>query len=147
MLPSFGSKVAAAYVKSWPDHDVDEALYKRLTPNEDRAVLDKHRSERNWNGMTADYRFADERLSELINRFRARNYADQLGAEDRIRWKTYCRKKHLRTGSSGRSRLEEFDCTLSRLREEHADRSDVLSVLEHLAQYGDEVRRWLGEGT
>ncbi len=143
MQPSFAPTVSAAYVKSWPDRDVDEALYKRLTPSDDRAILERLRSEGNWNGATLEHRYVDERLPELVYRFRARNYAEQLGPEDGARWKSYCRDKHFAPGGQGRSRLEEFDGTISRLRDENSENSDVLTVLDQLIMYGDEMRRWL----
>lgn len=143
ILPSFASKVAAAYVKTWPRQDVDFALYERLTPDEDRAVLDRLRIEGCSNGAECDQRFIDERLTELVYRFRARNYADKLPPVDRDRWKKYCREKHAGPGVNGRSRLEDFDAAVSCLKNEHAGQSDALRVLDQLTRYASELRRWM----
>ena len=143
MLRTFAPKVAQAYVKTWPQRDVDEALYERLTPDEDRAALDGFWLEGSWNGTTHQHRFTDRRLPELLFRFRARNFSEKLAAEDSVRWKTHCRARHQRPCEDGRTQLEAFDARISQLRDEHRDRADAARVLDQLAIYKKELVLWL----
>ena len=53
-----------------------------------------------------DVKFADPRLRELVFRYRARNFFDDLGAAEQDRWRTHCRARHLTPGADGRTPLD-----------------------------------------
>lgn len=143
MLRTFAPKVSQAYVRSWPQRDVDEALYERLTPDKDREALERLWSQGTWNGTRPTHKFADRRLPELLFRFRARNFADALAPEDGERWKTYCRSKHLTPNEDGQTRFDEFDDSISRLHQEHSSSVAAAGVLDQLRMYKGEMLRWL----
>lgn len=143
LQPSFGEKIRTAYAREWPERDVDEALYDDFIPNSDRALLDRFLSADARNSGVSSIRFKDRRLSELVFRYRARNRDVELPEDEFARWKAHCRTKHLSADMNGRTRLDAFDAAITELRELQDGDEGALSVLDHLAHYGAEIRRWL----
>ena len=106
----------------WPDvftrerveSDVDEDLYGGFVPNDDRRVLERLR------GMTpaqlAEQRpaFSDERLEELLFRYRARNFPELLSDDERQRWRAHA-KSRLVDGVGGLQTLAVFRARVTAL--------------------------------
>jgi exodeoxyribonuclease I len=105
----------------WPDvfarepmaqlPDVDEDLYGGFIGPEDRRLLQRLRalSPEQLAEQLSDRQpaFADERLEELLFRYRARNFAHTLGEADQARWRKHCHER-LHDGVGGGLTLAAF---------------------------------------
>ena len=70
--------------------DVDEDLYGGFLDNEDRRALQRLRSLPAVRLAERRPAFNDNRLDELLLRFRARNHAETLTADERGHWQAHC---------------------------------------------------------
>jgi exodeoxyribonuclease-1 len=88
--------------------------------------------------------FADPRLSEMLFRYRARNYPDSLKSEEAARWRQFCadRLSGRRPGAG-----ITFDRYFARLAELKNDGSADPSIVGALESYGLEKMRRLGVGS
>jgi exodeoxyribonuclease I len=73
--------------------DVDEDLYGGFLSNGDRALLERALRTPVAELAQREPAFADERLGELLFRYRARNHPQSLNAEEQSRWRAHCRSK------------------------------------------------------
>lgn len=71
-----------------PRPDVDEDLYGGFVSNSDRRRLNDLRMT-GAQLMSAHPAFEDTRLTELLFRYRARNFPDGLTDEEAARWETH----------------------------------------------------------
>lgn len=89
------NKLAEIYSNSgadWGDdgNDVEQMLYSGLINDRDRALLAKVREGDMGQTGSAPH-FQDERLPELLQRYKARNFADQLNEQEQREWYEYCK--------------------------------------------------------
>jgi exodeoxyribonuclease-1 len=117
--------------------DVDEDLYGGFVGNEDRRVLQRLRG---LSGeQLADRRpgFVDERLEELLFRYRARNFPDTLDEADQARWLAL-RTARLHGGEGGGLTLQAFFDRIDQLSEGLKDDDergqDILGALYDYAE-------------
>ena len=117
--------------------DIDAALYEGFIGDGDRRRLDKARqaSPQDLAGMAVS--FDDERLGELLFRYRARNWPDSLSENERARWQAH-RSERLLDGAHGGLSLAELDAKLSALRLERADEPAALALLDAVAAFAKE---------
>ena len=149
---SLANNVRAAYGRppeEDPDHpreepDVDEALYTGFIPDRDRNTLARLLDEDRTLAAAGDVKFADRRLRELVFRYRARNYFDDLGAAEKEHWRTHCRARHLTPGADGRTPLDAYYACIDELRKKHADAPDKVALLNDLEEHGRRLAAWLG---
>jgi exodeoxyribonuclease I len=73
--------------------DVDEDLYGGFLGNGDRALLDRLARLAPAELAQRHPAFADERLDELLFRYRARNHGAHLSEEEQVRWHAHCRAR------------------------------------------------------
>jgi exodeoxyribonuclease-1 len=73
--------------------DVDEDLYNGFVPNNDRAILNRLRYLTGAQLAAEKPRFTDSRLTELLFRYRARNFPESLNADEQQKWKSHCSTK------------------------------------------------------
>ncbi|MAA63175.1 MAG: exodeoxyribonuclease I [Alteromonadaceae bacterium] len=119
--------------------DPDEQLYAGgfLTPA-DRKRLDQLLREPVAQMAEATPEFDDERLEEMVFRFRARNYPDTLQDEEQERWETF-RQERLLNPKKGWRSLEVFFADIqTRLQAEDLSSKDR-TLLEELALYGESI--------
>ncbi|MFC4160981.1 exodeoxyribonuclease I [Chitinimonas lacunae] len=132
--PKPEAALAAAYSRQEPivPRDVDEALYDGFIGDRDRRSLDRLR--RLAPAQLADERvsFDDPRLEELLFRYRARNWPDQLDADERLRWQAH-RADRLVDGAAGALSLAALRERLAALREP-ADSAQT-ALLDELERY------------
>lgn len=80
--------------------DVDEDLYGGFLGNDDRRRLERLRALTPAELAASTVGFDDERLAELVFRYRARNYPDSLSAAEAERWEAH-RAERLLGGAGG----------------------------------------------
>jgi exodeoxyribonuclease-1 len=87
------------------------------------------------------FRFTDPRLSEMLFRYRARNYYETLSAEETLKWKEFCRNRL--TGYQPGARIT-FSIYFSRLQELRRKKEINENTLNALVAYGIEKLHFLG---
>ena len=116
--------------------DVDEDLYGGFVDNEDRRTLQRLRELSPLQLAAKRPAFNDGRLEELLFRYRARNFPDSLGDEERARWQQHCAAR-LHTGAGGARTLAQFFESIDDLAESADDAQQ--EVLEALYDYGTDI--------
>lgn len=128
-----------------PAPDVDEDLYGGFVGPDDRKLLERIRrmpgEELAERLSVREPAFADERLGELLFRYRARNFPATLTEGEQARWQQHCQGR-LMGGEGGALTLQAFfeqiDALSERLNEDDERGQDILGSLyeyaEHLAE-------------
>lgn len=116
--------------------DVDEDLYGGFLGNEDRRLLQRLR------GATPEALaqrlpvFEDERLEELVFRYRARNFPASLNGQDQKRWQAHCAQRLLH-GAGGLTPLPAYLERLDELQATADERGQA--ILEALVDYATDI--------
>ena len=121
-----------------PPADVDEDLYGGFLDDQDRSALARARTLASSASSASSAQmptFSDERLEELVFRYRARNFPDLLSQEEAQRWRLH-RLARLHEGRGGVA-LGPFQDRLDRLSETADDRG--LEILEALSDWATEI--------
>ena len=124
------------YQRPAPDYgtDVDEDLYGGFVSRDDRRKLDSLRAETPERLAQSRPSFDDERLVELLFRYRARNFPATLSPEEAQRWEQH-RAARLFDGDAGARTIEQLFAEIDAL-SEHADEraEDILGALYDYAE-------------
>lgn len=94
--------------------DVDEDLYGGFVGNGDKRLLESLRREHPAKLATASPHFQDDRLGELLFRYRARNFPQTLSEEEHEHWEQH-RAARLYEGAGGARTVDELFSELDRL--------------------------------
>jgi exodeoxyribonuclease-1 len=114
--------------------DVDEDLYGGFINNDDRRRLNKLRAMPPAELAHSRTGFDDERLEELVFRYRARNFEATLSAEHAERWEAH-RAARLLEGEGGARNVDAFLAELDVLSETADERGEqVLGALYDYAE-------------
>ena len=123
-----------------PPLDVDEDLYGGFVGNDDRRALQRVRAlspqelaDRAAQGKLA---FQDERLDEIVFRYRARNFPGTLSSAERVRWQAHCAAR-LHDGVGGAQTLTAYMDKLDQLGEAADDRGQ--EILGALYDYAEQI--------
>lgn len=113
--------------------DVDEALYDGFVSSNDRNLLNRLRK-LNPEALAKERpRFTDARLTELLFRYRARNFPDTLSEEEFERWQEHCAAR-LHGGEGGALSLDAFFAQLEQLAQSDGANLALLHELNDYAQ-------------
>jgi exodeoxyribonuclease I len=116
--------------------DVDADLYGGFVGNNDRRRLTQLITLIPEKLAEARTGFEDERLEELVFRYKARNFPDILNDDEQERWYEHCCAK-LQNGEGGARTLEAFYAQLNEL-SKTAD-AKANRILVTLAEYADSL--------
>ncbi len=121
------AKVFSAKYEASDNDDPDLAIYSGgFFSDKDRYKINKIR------GMSLDElreyspEFSDSRLSEMLFRYRARNYPGSLSVDEKSRWKRFCNDKLA-------GAFEGYLLEISGLHAEYPDKSILLDDLKDFA--------------
>ncbi|MFT3929797.1 MAG: exodeoxyribonuclease I [Spongiibacteraceae bacterium] len=120
--------------------DPEQMLYSGgFFSNADRATMNRVRVASGKQLATQTFVFEDERLPEILFRYRARNFPEMLSADEQAEWKEFCALRLTDKSAGASIVLDEFRRELQRLREQPdlADRQKA--ILRDLALYADAV--------
>lgn len=119
--------------------DPDEQLYAGgfISPA-DRSELNRVLQTPPESLVEETFNFKDERLQELLFRYRARNYPDSLSGEEMERWEEF-RTQRLMAPKKGWLSLEAFGLELQRLASDPELTPQARQVLEDLHLYGESL--------
>lgn len=116
--------------------DVDEDLYNGFVSNDDRRVLDSLRRDTPEKLASARPSFSDERLQELLFRYRARNFPHTLSEAELQRWEEH-RAARLFDGEAGARTIEMLFTEIDTLSESVDERGE--EILGELYDYAEIV--------
>jgi exodeoxyribonuclease-1 len=110
--------------------DVDEDLYGGFVNNTDRRRLNQLRAMSPAEMAHAHIGFDDDRLTELVFRYRARNFADTLSPDDAERWEAH-RAARLLEGEGGARNVDALFAAIDELSETADERGEAILAALH----------------
>ncbi len=116
--------------------DVDEDLYGGFINNNDKRKLESLRAEKPERLATARPSFDDERLGELLFRYRARNFPHTLSEQEAAQWEQH-RAARLFDGAAGARTIEQLFAEIDAMSEEADERAE--EILGALYDYAGEI--------
>jgi exodeoxyribonuclease I len=133
-------KLAAVFsgnAYSGQDSDPDLAIYSGGFFSEaDRQKMAKIRLTPPEQLAKAKFSFTDPRLPEMLFRYRARNYPETLNADERLRWKGFCKNRLTGRQAGAGITLDAYFARLQELRSEKNINADIINALD---VYGAEL--------
>ena len=129
----------------WPDvfvrpdaiaPDVDENLYGGFIDNADRKRLNQLRALSPAELAHSRVGFDDDRLGELLFRYRARNFFDTLSADERQKWETH-RAARLLEGEGGARNVDTLFAEIDTLSDTADERGET--ILAALYDYAEAI--------
>lgn len=135
--PDFFQRVAAAYTSRAfePSGDVDAALYDGFLDNADAASLAQIRRASPQQLAKMRFDFHDQRLPELLFRYRARNWPETLTPAEMERWEQIRLQRLMQGNGGGSITLAEFSAQIALLREAHKVDQDAGWLLDELESW------------
>lgn len=118
------------------ERDVDERLYDGFFSATDKTEMRKVRAAKPGELSNLTIK-GDERLSQLLPLYKARNYPTELTVEERRAWDAYCRQR-LQSGGA-KSRLAQFAKNLQTAAETYAGNDEKQYLLEELQLYAESI--------
>ncbi|MDO1528677.1 exodeoxyribonuclease I [Fulvimonas sp. R45] len=118
-----------------PAQDPELALYDGFLPDADKRLLREVRATPPALLGTRAFPFRDPRYAELLFRYRARNWPETLGADERERWENFRRDRLTRPTPLTTLTLDDYFARLAALREDPALRGR-LPLLDQLQAWG-----------
>jgi len=116
--------------------DVDEDLYGGFINNNDKRKLESLRTEKPERLAAARPSFDDERLSELLFRYRARNFPHSLTELEAAQWEQH-RAARLFDGAAGARTIEQLFAEIDALSEDADERAE--EILGQLYDYAEQI--------
>jgi exodeoxyribonuclease-1 len=116
--------------------DVDEDLYGGFVGNADRRRLNQLRALPAAEMAHSRTGFDDDRLEELLFRYRARNFPDTLTPDEAERWELH-RAARLLDGEGGARNVDAFLAEIDTLQEDADERGEV--ILGALYDYAEMI--------
>ncbi|MGZ3184771.1 MAG: exodeoxyribonuclease I [Telluria sp.] len=116
--------------------DVDEDLYGGFIGNGDRRTLASLRTEAPARLAALHPTFDDERLYELLFRYRARNFPETLSEAEQHQWEEH-RAARLYAGEAGARTIEQLQHEIDALSETADERAE--QILSDLYDYADQI--------
>jgi len=134
----YSDKVFETSANPDPDHSLYSGGFFNAA---DKAKMDLIRAENPENLVAFKEQFDDERIPEMLFRYRARNYYETLTDEEKARWELY-RLKRLTSEDGGSSII--FDDYIEKIKEMRTAQpaSEKLTfILDELVSYGTTLIR------
>jgi exodeoxyribonuclease I len=132
--PDLGKRWAEVFAREHEANDVDEDLYNGFVGNADRRILNRLRTLSGEQLAGERVSFEDERLEEILFRYRARNFPDSLNDTEQSRWLTHC-AQNLHAGAGKARSLSAFFERIDELSETADERGEeILGALYDYAE-------------
>ncbi len=125
--------------------DPDKNLYSGgfFSPA-DKQCMDNLRRLTATELATAEFNFKDDRIPEMLFRYRARNYPQSLSDSERSRWDEYRRDKFKKKEDNKSLSLESFKQILGRHMLDNKLSDKKKKVLYELQEWGEQIETELG---
>lgn len=132
--PDFMQRVKQAYCSErlFAENDVDCALYDGFASDHDRNLFPQVRNTQPEKLADLARNFQDGRYTELLFRYRARNYPDTLSDQETRHWQMLCQKWLTDKSAKGGLTLAEYHQKLLQLRIDYPQQAqqEILDALE-----------------
>ncbi len=118
--------------------DPEQMLYQGFFDDHDKRLIARVR-QASMELLTQPFDFHDPRLTELLFRYKARNFPEALNGEEQERWKKFCQWRLADKQSESSLTLMEFHARLSELALDADLTERQRSLLKHLRAYADSL--------
>ncbi|WP_166364279.1 exodeoxyribonuclease I [Pseudomonas akapageensis] len=95
-----------------PSEDPEQQLYEGFLGDRDRRLCEQVRMAEPQQLVGSQWMFDDDRLPELLFRYRARNFADTLSEQEQQRWREFCQLRLTNEAMGAPNTLEAFNQAL-----------------------------------
>ncbi len=120
-------------------NDPDQELYSGgFFSDSDRRLIERVHNSPPADLATANYAFDDQRLPEMLFRYRARNWPETLSPQERQRWDEF-RQQRISSQEFGGITLQEYRATISRMMVDPAMGESERRVLSELADWPEVI--------
>lgn len=96
-----------------PGVDPEQQLYDGFIGDRDRRLCEQVRRAEITELAQGSWPFDDQRLPELLFRYRARNYPQSLNAEEQLRWQLFCKQRLTESEWGAPLTLAQFDQSMA----------------------------------
>ncbi len=117
----------------------DYSLYHGFASRGDKAKFDIIRSTDPAQLAGLDLTFDDAKYTELLFRYRARNWPESLSQQELIKWQKYCQNKLVHGDDSPSLDANEFTMTLENLAHQHETDEHKMKLLKALFHYAQNL--------
>lgn len=122
--------------------DPDFAIYAGgFFSDVDKKQMEKIKGMTPGRLTNSTFKFTDNRLGEILFRYRARNYPDTLDNDELLKWNQFCINRLTDSQAGASIALKDYFEKLNVLRQSENVNLDIISALEI---YGHEKKAWLG---
>jgi exodeoxyribonuclease I len=133
--PQFAENIRTAYEAREPyarGDDVETRLYDSFTPDKDKPHIGAVRNASEQELADFHPSFSDERLSELLLRYKARNYPKTLSEDEQKQWETY-------RSSKLQAKLPAYMSSLQKLSAVHQADDSKQFLLQELQLWAESI--------
>jgi len=117
------------------DTDPDLAIYSGgFFSDADKQKMAKIRASSPDQLASSAVSFTDPRLAEMLFRYRARNYPETLNADERLRWKEFCKNRLTGQLAGASITLDAYFARLQELKNNENSNADIINALDAYAQ-------------
>ncbi|MBL8298666.1 MAG: exodeoxyribonuclease I [Rhodanobacteraceae bacterium] len=144
--PDLAAKLQQVFARSYDEAipDPELALYRGFIGDSDKRLLREVRATPPEQLARRGFTFRDPRLTELLWRYRARNWPEHLSHDETARWQAFCRERLEHKTELTTLTFDEYFVLIDNLRADptHAAQTALLDALQ---AYGLERRRALAD--
>jgi exodeoxyribonuclease-1 len=119
--------------------DPEQQLYDSFIGDRDRRLCEQVRRAEPTRLAQEVWPFDDARLPELLFRYRARNFAGSLTAQEQQRWQTFCRQRLTSAEYGAPNTLADFHTALAEVFDSAT--ADQQAVLDAWRDYAERLRQ------
>jgi exodeoxyribonuclease-1 len=129
------NKIKMLYTKSeYPkSNDVEQSLYDGFLSNKDKQIADKISTTNKNDLVVLEPNFEDAKLNKLLTYFKARNYPEILTSTEEEIWFELVQSR-IYKGDGGFLSIDEFEKSLSKLKQEYPEKSEIWQDLLNYAE-------------
>jgi exodeoxyribonuclease I len=121
-----------------PAVDPEQQLYDGFIGERDRRLCEQVRAAEASDLARSSWPFTDQRLVELLFRYRARNYPQSLSGEEQQRWQAFCRQRLMDAEWGAPITLEQFEQAVVQLWPDL--QSGQQTILHAWREYAEQLR-------
>jgi len=124
------------------DQNPDHMLYSGgFFPASDRRLMDRIRTTGPAGLTESKWAFRDPRLTEMLFRYRARNFPDSLSPTEQQRWQAQRLQRLMQPTDARQLNPETFALEISAARKANKENSRAQDILDQLEAWGSEICR------
>jgi len=119
--------------------DPEQQLYCGFFDDHDKHLMAKVRTADPSSLVGSEFPFKDSRLTEMLFRYRARNYFASLTPQEQARWREFCRWRLTSPEAQSSLTLVEFEQRIQTIMDAESTTPEQRQLLQRLAGYGAQL--------